>query len=186
MTNKVFILLFIFTLFSCRIDKDESDIAEEIKIAESVIYNFEQYSIKKGKLQYKIKAEKAESFLKDEITIIHNMEFSQYDKEKKLVATGKAKRVEYSMDSENALIDGEVEFVSITEGVTVSSIWLDWDNEKKILKGKEDVAVILQKKSGTTLEGKGFEAQIETKTISFSNGMQGVFVPEDDEEKNDE
>jgi len=185
--TKLFSLIIIpLSLFSCNLDNENSDIAEEIKIAESVIYNFKQYSVKKGKIQYIITADKAETFEEDDKTIIYNMTFSQFDKEKKEVATGKAEKVEYNVESENAIIDGDVIFTSKTEGVSVSSTWLDWNNEKKILKGKNDVPVKLEKESGTILEGKGFQAEVETKTISFSNGMKGVFVPENKKDDKDE
>lgn len=182
----LYILTLLGTLFSCDITGENTDVAEEIQIAETVIYDFRQVKVEKGRVLYEIEAERAETFAEEDMTKIYNMKFEQYDKDKELSAEGQATLVDYNIENENATVDGEMSFTSNTEGVTLTSSWLDWNNEKKTLTGKDDIPVRLEKKSGTVLEGRGFQAITDTKTVSFSNGMEGVFVPDKDEKESDD
>lgn len=176
--------LFIVFLMACDIDTDASP-AESIEIAETIVYELNQIKVEKGRVLYEIDAERAETYAAEDLTRIFNMEFTQYDKDGKVVAEGNASKVEYNVETENAVVDGEMQFASVTEGVTLVSSWLEWNNEKKTLTGKDDVPVRLEKESGTVLEGMGFQALTDTKTVSFSKGMKGVFVPDKKSENED-
>lgn len=184
-----FCLLFPFSFFfiiftlSCNVSGESGELAEEIKIAETVLNDFRQVKVKKGRPLYEIKAEKAETFSKENLMKLYNMEFVQFNKGKKNVSEGTAERVDFNIDSENAIANGNMEFKSLTEKVTVRSQWLRWENKEKILTGREDLPVELEKEGGTHLKGKGFKAVAETKTVTFSKGMKGIFVPESSNEK---
>lgn len=189
MIQKLFFLfsfsfLVLFFPSGCAVSGESGEVAEEIKIAETVLSNFRQVKVKKGRPLYEVKAEKAETFSKENLMKVYNMEMTQYGKENKIASKGIAERVDFNTDSENAVVSGNMEFKSLTEKVTLRSQWLRWENKEKILMGRDDIPVALEKEGGTHLEGKGFKAVTETKTITFSRGMKGVFVPEKAEDSN--
>ncbi len=176
--TKFFIFSLILPLFACDITGDNTDVASEIKIAETVIYDFRQVKIEKGRPIYEVEGELGETFTKDQLMKITGVEFKQYDKEQVVTTEGTATSVNFKTDTENATLIGKMKFQSNTEGISLESEWLDWQNEEKILKGDTENPVRLKKDSGTILEGKGFRAYADTKTAYFDNGMTGVIIPE--------
>lgn len=170
--------LILFALFSCDVSGDNTDIATEIQIAETVIYDFRQVRIEKGRPVYEIRAKRGETFTGEQVMKVFDARFKQYDKERKIITEGTATQADYHIDSEDATLIGPMDFRSNTEKVRLQSTWLNWESETKIVSGNDNDAVRLEKENGTHLRGKGFKAYTETKTVYFNNGMTGVFIPE--------
>lgn len=162
---------------SCDVSGENTDVAKEIKIAETVINDFTQVKIKHGRPLYEIKAQKAETFTQENNMRVYDVQFSQFDKNKEVASDGVATKVDFNKNSENATIEGYMRFHSKKEKVYLESQWLDWNNDKKRLTGKSDIPVKIEREDGTVLEGNGFTAITDSKTITFSNGMKGVFLP---------
>lgn len=177
-----FYFLILLTWLSCDVSGENTDVAQEIKIAETVINDFRQVKIKNGRPLYEIKAQKAETFIKENNMRVYGVEFSQFDKNQEVVSDGIATKVDFNTSSENATIEGYMRFHSKKEKVYIESQWLDWNNERKRLTGKSDIPVKIEKEDGTVLEGSGFSATTDNKTITFSNGMKGVFIPQKEKE----
>lgn len=183
MNRKVLnIFISAFFLFSCDVTGDNTDVAKEISIAETVIKDFRQVRVEKGRAVYEVNAKRAESFSEEQLTKIYDLVFKQFDKDEQVATEGTALQVDYNIETENATVNGEMDFHSLSEGVRLKSTWLEWENEKKTLTGKTDIPVRLEKDGGTILEGKGFKAYTDTKTVLFENGMWGIFIPEDNDD----
>ena len=176
-------ILLSILLGGCSIDYNEAMIAENLAedIPDTILYDFTRVEVKDGKPLYRLQAEKAESFEKQYISNLTSVLFQEFDEEGEIITEGQADMVTYFTNTENAEMEGDLTFYSKREGGSVSGEYLFWENETKILKSKTEYTVELEKDSGSTITGTGFEADFTTEHIIFTGKTEGTWVDEEED-----
>ena len=183
MILRILFLLLALSLFSCSLNYEEARIAEDIseKTPDTILFKFAHTVVKKGKPIYKISAARAENYSKKEISYLFDVRFIEYDASGAVITEGQADYAEFHTDTENAELEGNIEFYSAEENSHVYGGYLSWDNESKILKGNPDGSILLSRESGSMVEGVGFEADFRTLSIQFREGVTGKFVSDEED-----
>lgn len=154
----------------------------EESIPQLVIKNFKHTEISKGQLSFLVVAERAEIFDERKQTKLYGMTFFEYDAAGKIVTNGKADEATFEIESEDALLTGNIEIYSKKQEAYITSNSFTWRKATKMLTGETNDTVFLSKEDGSTVEGEGFEANFKYNTITFSSNVTGSYVTKEDGE----
>jgi LPS export ABC transporter protein LptC len=171
--------LFFILFISCSLDYSPAMVAEDLseKVPETVLINFKQTKVENGKISRQVSASRAENYTKTKQTIFLNVQFLDYDKNGEIVTEGKADKVVYKTDTENAEIYGNIYFYSHTEKTEIFAETLIWKNKEKLLTSQPDKLVrVFKKEDNSFIQGRGFETDLRLKQIVFTNGVSGRYV----------
>lgn len=171
--NKVIVAVCIL-IAGCSIDYNEKsgEVKKSDEIPDSILVDFNIIKIKDNTPHTEVKSTKAEIYNNKNRTIMHNIEFLEFDKDKSVITKGTAKRIEYFNDTENASLSGDISFYSEKEGIKLTGETLNWNNEEKEISSDGIIKVI--EDDGSQIEGKGFRANIKKSTFSFKKDIKGI------------
>ena len=176
------ILLSALLLASCKLNYKEADITETLadEIPNSVLENFSQTVVENGKVSYFLSADYAESYNSRGVTYFDNIGFSEYTSDGKTGTEGAAEKAIHYSDTDNIVFDGRIILNSESQDFVVKADYLEWNNEKKILKSLDKTYVVIEQGEETKVEGYGFIADAKDKSFTFLEKAYGRFV-EDEE-----
>jgi LPS export ABC transporter protein LptC len=135
---------------------------------------------KNGRLSLELEAARAETYSASSKTILTNAHFIEYDEKGGKATEGRARKVVYHTDTENAEISGTVRVHSASEKGDVSAESLAWANKEKRLTAPPDERVTIRKDDGTSITGSGFVGDFRTREVTFSGPVQGTYVWQED------
>jgi LPS export ABC transporter protein LptC len=162
----------------CSLDYQEA--AGEEKAAEGIPDTVARGLVHKihrnGRLSMELEAERAETYGAAAKTILTDAHFIEYDDKGEKATEGRARRVVYHTDTENAEISGTVRVHSASEKGDVSAETLAWANKEKRLTAPPDERVTIRKDDGTSISGRGFVGDFRTRQVTFSGPVQGTYV----------
>lgn len=188
LNNPVFGIIFVLMLASCSIDYDEALLAEDLSenIPNSVLYNVTHIEVKDGKPLYRIQAAEVASFDKKKEQHLSSVLFQEFNDSGEIITEGWADTVTYFTETEDAEMEGNLDFFSQEEEGGISAEYLYWIKESKNLKSKSENQVNIWEDTGSSITGTGFEADFSTKEIYFSGGTSGTVVDEEDDDEGNE
>lgn len=162
--------------------------AEEIseEVPDVVLYGLEQTRVEDGRANYTVFAEKASSYGEKKELLLENVIFREYDREGKTVTEGSVRRLLLFNETEDAELQGAVDFYSSREEAALRGDHFMWDNTNKILTAPGDTEVELIREDGSTVKGSGFEADFSSLTVRFSRRVSGKFVDEEEDDLEEE
>ena len=131
---------------------------------------------KNGKLSLELEAARAETYGAAPKTILTDAHFIEYDDQGGKATEGRAQKVIYHTDTENAEISGSVNVHSASEKGEVSAESLSWTNKEKRLVAPPDERVTIRKDDGSSISGRGFQGDFRTRQVIFSGPVQGTYV----------
>jgi LPS export ABC transporter protein LptC len=171
----------VFLIPACSLDYESLNQIDAMPedVPRSVIYHFNHTLVDNGKPSFRLSASKAEEFSDKKTTILSDVSFVEYDAEGTVMTTGKAARTVFHTDTENAELSGSLVFRSKRDDSTIHASSLSWNNEKKTLTAAADDTVRIEKGNGSTISGKGFIANTETRIVNFAGGAEGTYVLND-------
>lgn len=173
--NKIFILCTALVFLGCTIDYDEEeDVKKSDKIPDSVMVNFHLVKMKDNRPNTEVFATKAEIFNNQDLTILHSIEFNEYNSSgTEVITKGEVKKVEYFNDSKNASLTGGIKFFSEEDDLEIIGDNLTWNDEEKEIESSLDSLIKITKGDGSKIDGYGFKANIKDSTFSFQKGISG-------------
>lgn len=175
-------IVIIILLSCCSMDYEEASVAEDLSedIPNTVLFNVTHTIVNDGVPTYRIQAARAESYEKLNKTVLIDAYFQELNAEGEVITEGLADSIVFFTESEDAEMEGNIEFYSATEETYIEAEFLTWEHERKILKGREDSGVYLEKSTGSKVRGKGFEAELKEKSLRFTGDVEGVYVEEEE------
>jgi len=189
MKNNLLFLTFLF--FSCSLDYEGALLDEEIsgKTPNTVLINFSETVVKKGSTAYLVKAERAETFDKKNLTVFTGLYFAEYGNDNLVATEGGAQKAYFYSDTEDIEFDESFRIDSLDEGYYIEGSSVFWDGKAKTLSSggknnKEEIEI--GKNDGSFIRGTGFRSSASDKSFSFESGAQGIFVSDDVDDKDDE
>jgi LPS export ABC transporter protein LptC len=163
-------------------DYEEASVAEDLSedIPNTVLFDVTHTIVIDGQPKYRVFAQRAETYEKKKQTILREVLFREMNQKGEVITEGLADSIVYYTDSEDAQMRGNIEFYSATEETQIEANSLTWENEPKVLKGDSEETVYLEKKNGSKVRGKGFQAELKKKSLRFTGEVEGVFVEEEE------
>ena len=171
-------------LFACSFDYEEARIAEDLdeEVPETIILDFSRTRIDGGRPEFQITGSRAAAYGKRMETEVEDVLFREFGDDGEITTEGRADRLRISSETEDAEIEGNIRFYHAEEETGIEAERLNWSNEERLLSGPEG-EVTVSRKSGSTLTGEGFRADMRRKRIEFSGGARGTWVEEEGEEE---
>ena len=174
------LIVFVATLLVAGCSLDYQGAVNEEKEAEgipdTVALGLVHKIHRNGKLSMELEAARAETYSAAAKTIMTDAHFIEYDDQGRKATEGRARRVVYHTDTENAEISGSVRVHSASEKGDVSAESLEWTNKEKRLTAPPDERVTIRKDNGTSISGRGFVGDFRTRQVTFAGPVQGTYV----------
>jgi LPS export ABC transporter protein LptC len=169
---------------ACSLDYQVATAEEQVAegIPDTVATDLVHRVHRDGRLSLQLEASRAETFNSRNETILRNAHFIEFDSSGGKATEGKAEKVVYHMDTENAEISGAVRVHSAAEKGDVSAETLAWKNKEKSLTAPPADQVFIRKDDGSFITGRGFQGDFRTRQVSFSGPVQGAYVWEEKKE----
>jgi len=161
-------------LGSCSLDYGAA-LSDELGegMPDSVLYGFKHTVVENGSPRYKLEADRATSYNKNEKIVFSGVAFREYGDDGALVAQGSSAGVTFYPDTESAELSGSVEFFRARDDLLVQSGFLRWDGEAKLLTSRNDVVTRVRDGDTSSIQGAGFSADAARRSFSFDNGAEG-------------
>jgi LPS export ABC transporter protein LptC len=176
----IFILLIMASL-SCSFDYGSS--ASDIEdVPDITMEGVEYVRVRNGNPQAKFTAEHVSRYEDKQTMELKNLSFEQFENRGEEVnAEGKAGSASVELESGNIRMDGGVQIIVESEDYIIETGSLEWSDKDRILSSGAD-EVSIRRNDGTSFSGHGFSADVRNRTWSFSAGVSGIYVHEDEEE----
>lgn len=167
--------------FSCKIDYGSDIEAKELHetIPDMIVSDTEYKVIRDGKLVMRMHADTAKVFNTAGSRVLEGVRFEQYDSDGKEIAHGIATKATQSVQTENVEFEGGLEVYLSEEEATIYADALSWNADEKTLKGSQNQRVSVEKKDGSKIEGTDFFADLNTREVELSGGVDGSMSGED-------
>ncbi len=162
---------------SCSFDygEDSGERAPELPSATFIEFSHSVYS--NGVRILDLKAARAETYEKEGKTVLHGVDFSEYDRNTGAVAaSGRAAAAVFWTATENAEFSGNIRINAIRDNATLSSEFLAWDGQQKLLTSGLDRTVEIHRGDGSWARGAGFSADSRRRSFSFREAAEGILV----------
>jgi LPS export ABC transporter protein LptC len=178
----------LFSLSACHLNYEQVTAEETTPrgLPDTVATGLVHKIHKDGRLTMELEADRAETFNEDKTTVLTGAHFTEYDKNGEKATEGEAARLVFHTDTENAEISGDVRVHSAAEKGEVMANSLSWQNREKLLTAPPQEKVLISKDDGSFINGSGFVGDFRTRHITFNGPVEGSWVSEDKDKKEEE
>ncbi|MBN1411451.1 MAG: LPS export ABC transporter periplasmic protein LptC [Spirochaetales bacterium] len=172
-------------LMGCSLDYSQAILDEDLseKIPDTSFNDFKDIKVKDNVIVNKLEAARAEMFGRLKKTVFYNLHFIQLDKKGTVLTEGWADQVVLHADTDNAEMTGSIRFYSASDEISISTENLFWENDTKRLYSNPENEVHLETNDGSFISGKGFEAFLNKRIITFQKGVTGKYVIEEESDE---
>ena len=163
-------------MFSCSVKYEDQnkEVVKSQDVPDTMMENFKIIKMKKNVPYVEVSAARAEIYDSQNRTILFDTQFLEYDPNNQdIITKGKADKVEYFNDTENADLSGNLNFYSKKEEIEISGESILWNSELKSIESRDKDLMFLKKDDGSILEGYGFKADLKRSVFSFSGNVKG-------------
>lgn len=176
------LLLLCLPLAGCSFDYGENPELEKTR-PDIVMEDIEYARVRGGDPQARFRAEYAERWEDRNIMELKNFTFEQFEERGNTVnAEGRAGTATVQLGSGDVTLGGGVTISIESEDIVIDTAGLEWKDKARILAGGGDDEVRVSRSDGTNFTGRGFTANVRDRTWVFLNGVQGVYVEEEDDD----
>lgn len=130
-----------------------------------------------------LRASRLASFPDEGYQEFTGLHFSEYGPDGDVRLEGQADAGVLELDTENVELRGTVRFYSTVEEAEIKSEFLSWDSEARILVGPAEGEVELRSDAGSRFRGRGMVLDGRRNSLSFENGVDGVYRSREAEEE---
>ncbi|MDR2404280.1 MAG: LPS export ABC transporter periplasmic protein LptC [Spirochaetaceae bacterium] len=158
-------------------DADQPDI---------VMDNVEYVRVRDGDPVVRFEAERVERYESRQTMELRQFSFEQFESHGlDINAVGNAGRASVETDSGNISMEGGVRIAVESEDITIETETLTWQDKERFLMGGDYNPVDIKRSDGTSFTGQGFSADARRRTWSFTYGVDGIYIHEDEDEEPD-
>ena len=164
----------------CSLDYQGAQIEVEStqSIPDTVAIGMTYRMVKNSKPAVELKADRAETYIKDNKTTLTSARFTEFDTEGGVATTGTADAVVYHTDTQNAEITGSVYVYSKAEQGSISTEFLRWEDKPRLLSADAAEKVVVKKDDGSYISGRGFIGDFRIMEVRFNGPVEGTYIYE--------
>jgi LPS export ABC transporter protein LptC len=167
-------------LFACSFDYGAGTGLENTR-PDIVMENIEYVRVRGGDMLARFQAEHAERWEELQIMELRNFTFEQMEDHGETVnVEGAAKAATVQIDTGDISLSGGVRISIESEDIIINTAELEWKDKEKTIKGGAEEEVDVKRSDGTTFIGKGFSADIRSRTWAFTGEVKGSYVEKDE------
>jgi LPS export ABC transporter protein LptC len=172
----------LLALFSaCSLDYDQARLAAEISedTPDTVLFDVTHTIVRNGSPRFVVEAGRVETFGERRRQYLYEVRFTELAADGSVRTDGTADYAEYQTDTEDFELTGGLRFYSAEEDAWLTADYLFWDSDERTLTSDPGEAVALQRGDGTSIQGRGFVAEMGRSVIRFEDGVSGTLVEEE-------
>jgi LPS export ABC transporter protein LptC len=174
-------LLYAFFLSACSFDYGAGTGLENTR-PDIVMENIEYERVRGGDMLARFQAEHAERWEERQLMELRNFTFEQMEDHGETVnVEGAAKAAAVQIDTGDISLSGGVRVSIESEDIIINTALLEWRDKEKTISGGVEEEVDVQRSDGTSFTGRGFSADIRSRTWSFTGEVKGRYVEKDEE-----
>ena len=167
-------LLVLLLLIACRFDYGEDRPGELIEDPPDFILHRMMYDVRLSDgSRISFSGDTAEFRDQEQEARLKQTVFSQYSREGELLTRGTADEGIIDLNTEDALLTGNVEIEAIQEGMNFTAPRLSWEREAQRLTSAPEDIVTLTDSDGTMIKGRGFTGDLYRRTFLFATDVEG-------------
>lgn len=182
------VLVFLSVVSACSLDYGVvlgEDLDE--RIPDTVIFNFVHTIVENGSPRFRLSAERAEAFRSARTLKLVGVAFMEYERAEPgldgsrsmadpvVAAEGRADSAVFNTETESADLTGNVRVRSARDGVAISSGFIRWDGEARLLEGPSESVTTIQDDDGSRVSGAGFRADAARRSFGFTECTTGYY-----------
>jgi LPS export ABC transporter protein LptC len=157
------------------------------RMPDTVIFNFVHTVVENGSPRFRLSAERAEAFRAARTLKLTGVSFIEYELAEPgpngsrsvsvpvVAAEGQADSAVFNTETESAELVGNVRVKSAQDGVTVTSAFISWDGEARLLEGGSESVTTLEDEDGSRVSGAGFQADAARRSFGFTERTTGNY-----------
>jgi LPS export ABC transporter protein LptC len=172
-----------FALGACSFDY--GPISADNEDQPNVVMNDVEYvRVKDGSPMVRFEAEGAERYEKSQTMELKNFSFEQFNTAADDVnAVGRAGNASVQLETGNIQMKNGVRIQVDSEDIAIETQNLEWQDKARQLSAGAGEPVAIHRLDGTSFTGWGFSADVRRRIWSFTDGVQGIYIDTDDDEK---
>lgn len=174
----------VFLLLGCSFDYGQLEASGEEQ-PEIVMHNVEYVRVENGEPMVQFKAEKAEQYEESRTMKLSNFSFTQFNRNEE-DTLGFAGSGIINLDSKDVVLNNGVRIDAASEDMQISANEINWKDKTKELDAGSGEEVLIEQSDGTIIRGKGFSADLRSRTWEFSSGISGTYVHTEETEDENE
>jgi LPS export ABC transporter protein LptC len=175
------VLAVFFPLWGCSFDYGMTTLEGEYP--DLVMEDADYVRVRDGDPIVRIKAKQVERYDKRQTMELKNFSFEQFEDHGETVnAVGHAGNAAVDLNSGDVRLSGKVTISVDSEDLIIETDAIEWKDKERSLTSQEDVEVDIYRSDGTSFTGRGFSANLRSRTWGFSGGAEGIYTQDDDEE----
>ncbi|MFW5843003.1 MAG: LPS export ABC transporter periplasmic protein LptC [Spirochaetota bacterium] len=169
---------------SCTIDYESALVLDERPedVPQTILTEARMTIQRQDQREFRVEAARVESYPELEEQRFWGFVFEEYDLEGELVTSGRADYAVYDDATDDVDLEGNINFRSAPEGITVAAQALSWKDDTRTLSAGEDLMIRVDREDGSWIEGRGFSADFRRSVVEFRGAVVGEIVTEEPEE----
>ena len=179
-SSRKIIIPLILCICSCSLKYEEGKNIED-KMPELIFTNAELNRYNDGTRSMQLKAEQLEQYKDNGSAYARNPVFSTWTTDKKLDTTGRCNLLSVNSKEDIYTLFSEIQINNFSNDVEIHAQNLKFNgNTKQLSAGKDEQVEI--RRQGLSMIGTGFSASGVSNSFSFSSGVDGTLITEDEVE----
>jgi hypothetical protein len=158
------------------------------RMPDTVIFNFVHTIVENGSPRFRLSAQRAESFRSTRTLKLVGVSFVEYERVEPapyglrsvvappVVSEGRADSAVFDTETESAELTGNVQLRSAKDGITVTSAFISWDGEARLLESGSESVTTIQDDDGSKVSGAGFNADAARRSFGFTERATGYYT----------
>jgi LPS export ABC transporter protein LptC len=173
----------VFVFGACSFDYGPGS-SEDAELPDVVMDNVEYVRVKEGNPLVRFEAEGAERYERRHTMELKNFSFEQFNAASDDVnALGRAGNASVELESGNIYMKNGVRIEVDSEDIAIETGTLNWKDKERQLAAGAGEPVEIYRQDGTTFTGWGFSADARRRTWAFTDGVQGAYIDDDEDDE---
>jgi len=126
--------------------------------------------------EVRLTAERVRHFPRKQEQHLTNVRFQEISSDGSVVTEGRADEARLYTDSDDVELWGDVELYSVEQEAWIFAEFLRYDHEARVVAGRTDERVRIERDDGSTVSGVDFSAELEFRDVSFGGEVRGTLI----------
>ena len=171
---RVALFVSLLLLISCSFDYGTGEKSSNRKIPDFILKKASYTIERTGEHAIIFTADTLKMFESDHTAMLDAVTFVQRDDSRRELSSGSCNSAEINITSRDAVLDGNIEVFSQSEGSLLKADHLIWDNSTSVLAGGAEDEVLILYEDGSLVRGIGFKGDFSLNMFEFQKILEGT------------
>ncbi len=151
------------------------------EIPDVSLYTISERVYDEGEQILELRSDRVQVFEKQGIHKIMGLSFTHFDDDGDIAVRGSSGFASRDLNNDDILLSETVDIYITENSYRIRGEEFLFSPEQNLIWAAPDIFVELLKDDGTSLQGRGFIADLLLQEIRFENGVRGILIDEEDE-----